>query len=103
MMEGFGLDAATKDIDEAWLGGLPANWDVERLKNVVSVLFSNVDKHSKEEECPVRLCNYSDVYHNDRIHSDLDFMQATATTEEIERFRLATDDVTDHEGLGSMG
>ena len=92
-MDGPGPYPTMKDSGVEWLGEVPAHWDVERLKNVVSVLFSNVDKHSKEEEHPVRLCNYSDVYYNDRIHSDLDFMKATATTEEIERFRLAADDV----------
>ena len=92
-MDGPGPYPTMKDSGVAWLGDVPAHWDMERIKNVVSVLFSNVDKHSKEEEHPVRLCNYSDVYYNDRIHSDLDFMKATATTEEIERFRLAADDV----------
>lgn len=83
----------TKDSGVECLEETPAHWEVERIKNVVSTHLSNVDKHSKEGEHPVRLCNYSNVYHNDHIHCDLDFMEATATTEEIERFRLATDDV----------
>jgi type I restriction enzyme M protein len=45
-----------------WLGEIPAHWEVRRLKFVASVIFSNVDKHSKEEELPIRLCNYVDVY-----------------------------------------
>ena len=54
---------------------------------------SNVDKHVKLNENPVRLCNYVDVYHNERISADLDFMRATATDREIERFRLERGDV----------
>ena len=54
---------------------------------------SNVDKHTKEGEYPVRLCNYVDVYKNDRIFASMPFMQATATKEEIERFRLERGDV----------
>ena len=54
---------------------------------------SNVDKHTREGEHPVRLCNYVDVYKNDRISSTMPFMQATATKEEIERFRLERGDV----------
>ena len=54
---------------------------------------SNVDKHTKDDEQPVRLCNYVDVYKNDRIRSGMAFMRATATTDEIERFRLRSGDV----------
>ena len=54
---------------------------------------SNVDKHTKENEFPVRLCNYVDVYKNDRITQEMSFMRATASRDEIERFRLKQDDV----------
>jgi type I restriction enzyme S subunit len=54
---------------------------------------SNVDKLTKEGELPVRLCNYIDVYKDDRITERLAFMQATATPEELERFRLQAGDV----------
>ena len=76
-----------------WLGDVPSHWGVRRLRNIADVRFSNVDKHAKEDERAVRLCNYSDVYHNDRVRSDMDFMRATATDYEVERFRLATGDV----------
>jgi type I restriction enzyme S subunit len=52
-----------------------------------------VDKHSIDGEVPVRLCNYVDVYKNDRITADLTFMNATATPSEIERFKIAAGDV----------
>ena len=54
---------------------------------------SNVDKHTKDDELPVRLCNYVDVYKNDRIKHEREFMHATASAEEIERFGLKRDDV----------
>lgn len=54
---------------------------------------SNVDKHSVEGEHPVRLCNYVDVYRNDRIRDDMEFMAATATDAQIERFTLRAQDV----------
>ena len=76
-----------------WLGDVPAHWEVRRLRNVIDMRVSNVDKHVKEDEAPVRLCNYVDVYKNDYIHEQMNFMQATATNEEIERFRLEKDDV----------
>ena len=76
-----------------WLGDVPAHWDVRRLRNTVDMRVSNVDKHVKEDEQPVRLCNYVDVYKNNYVHEQMDFMLATATAEEIERYRLKKDDV----------
>ena len=76
-----------------WLGDLPEHWEVRRLRNVADMRVSNVDKHVKDGENPVRLCNYVDVYNNDYIDKRMVFMHATATNEEIERFRLERDDV----------
>ncbi|MDP3029024.1 MAG: restriction endonuclease subunit S [Deltaproteobacteria bacterium] len=76
-----------------WLGDIPEHWDVRRIRNAVDMRVSNVDKHTKEGELPIRLCNYVDVYKNDRITERVSFMQATATAEEIERFRLEPSDV----------
>jgi len=75
------------------LGQVPAHWEVLRTRNVVDMKVSNVDKHSKEGELPVRLCNYVNVYKNGRITENLSFMRATATFEEVVRFRLEIDDV----------
>ena len=76
-----------------WLGDVPAHWDVRRLKSVVDMRVSNVDKHVKDGELPVRLCNYVDVYQSERITEDVPFMRATATASEIARFRLHLGDV----------
>ena len=84
---------AYRDSGVPWLGEVPEIWAVKRLRNSAEMRVSNVDKHSKEDERPVRLCNYVDVYKNDRIRSGIPFMRATATAEEIERFRLCKNDV----------
>ncbi len=75
------------------LGDVPEHWEVRRLRSVAEVRVSNVDKHTKENELPVRLCNYVDVYNNDRISHAMPFMTATASQEEIKRFRLNSNDV----------
>ena len=54
---------------------------------------SNVDKKTVEGQEVVRLCNYVDVYKNDYITDELDFMQATATRSQIEGFQLKAGDV----------
>jgi type I restriction enzyme S subunit len=82
-----------KDSGVPWFGIIPEKWKCLRLRNAVDLLVSNVDKHTKENELPVRLCNYVDVYKRDYLTSSMQYMKATATKEEIERFRLHTDDV----------
>jgi type I restriction enzyme S subunit len=84
---------AMKDSGVPWLGEVPEHWEVRRLRNAAEMRVSNVDKHTKEDEQPVRLCNYVDVYKNDRIRASMVFMQATATRDEIARFRLEAGDV----------
>lgn len=64
-----------------------------RLKQVANVTVSNVDKKSVEGERAVRLCNYTDVYYNERITPDLPFMDATATTDQLASFNLRAGDV----------
>lgn len=54
---------------------------------------SNVDKKTKEGERPVRLVNYTDVYYNQKITSDLELMKATASDEHIERFGVVPGDI----------
>ena len=82
-----------KPSADEWLGDMPDHWEVRRLRTVVDMRVSNVDKHTKEDEFPVRLCNYVDVYKHDRITPAMPFMTATASRDEIERFRLERDDV----------
>ena len=76
-----------------WTEAVPAGWRVTRLDAVADVLFSNVDKHTIDGEKPVWLCNYVDVYKNDRITSDIDFMEASALDREIRKFQIRRDDV----------
>jgi type I restriction enzyme S subunit len=89
----FKRHPAYKDSGVEWLREIPAHWEVKRLKTLASVQLSNVDKKSVEGEEPVRLCNYTDVYYNERITSDLEFMTATAAREQVRRFSLLAGDV----------
>src|SRR3990170_5396390 len=84
---------AYKASGSKWLGDIPAHWKVRRLKYVAASNFSGVNKHTVDDETPVRLCNYVDVYYNDYITPDIAFMEATATQTEIARFTLKKGDV----------
>ena len=81
-----------KDSGVEWLGEVPEGWEVVRLKQVCQVFPSNVDKKSYEDQPPIKLCNYTDVYYNEAITSELEFMAATATIEQIQKFSLKAGD-----------
>ena len=77
-----------------WLGQIPEHWSAVRLQQVASYFTSSVDKKSNDGELPVRLCNYTDVYYQERIREDSgEFMSATASAHEIARFGLLVGDV----------
>ncbi len=90
-----GVDAsvALKSSGIEWLGDVPGHWEIALLKHVADVRFSGVDKHSHDDEIPVLLCNYTDVYKNDKITDGMDLMRATATAGEIARLTLKAGDV----------
>jgi len=75
------------------LGWIPQEWEVVKLIDIANIFVSNVDKNCFENELPVKLCNYTDVYKNDYITSKLEFMKATATEAEIKKFNLVKGDV----------
>jgi type I restriction enzyme S subunit len=90
-----GLDPAAprKDSGVAWLGQVPAHWEVKRLKTNADIIPSNIDKKSYDDELPIQLCNYTDVYYNDIIVPEMPFMQATASQEQIHKFSLKAGDI----------
>lgn len=73
--------------------GFGGTWRNHHLREIADVLVSNVDKKSSEDELPIRLCNYNDVYYNAYITRDMDFMHATATRRELDKFSLCKGDV----------
>ncbi len=82
-----------KDSGIEWLGEIPIHWSIRKLKFVSSVKLSGVDKKTLDGELQVKLCNYTDVYKNEFISEELDFMEATATKNEIAKSTLNKGDV----------
>ena len=72
---------------------MPHGWRIVRLGDVADVAFSGVDKRTVAGELPVQLCNYTDVFYNRRIHQGMEFMTATATSAECDRWTLMEGDV----------
>jgi len=69
------------------------DWKKVKLEAVCNVITSNVNKKTFNNEILVRLCNYMNVYKNFYITSELNFMEASATTSEIKKFQLKKNDV----------
>lgn len=78
---------------DAWQREIPPTWTVRPLRSVAEYAVSNVDKIPSDDELPVLLCNYTDVYNNETVHLGMEFMRGTATQAEIDKFRLLTHDV----------
>ena len=72
---------------------MSGDWQDRRLADIADIRVSNVDKKSNPVEQPVRLCNYMDVYSNLYVGPELEFMEASASPSEIERFALKRGDV----------
>jgi hypothetical protein len=70
-----------------------SRFDVMAMKRIAFIQSSNVNKIVDAEELPIRLCNYVDVYYNDRITDKLAFSAGSATPREIEKFKLRPCDV----------
>ncbi|AHJ12199.1 restriction endonuclease subunit S [Sulfurospirillum multivorans] len=76
-----------------WLGVIPNEWKIKKLKYISEIISSNVDKKSYEGQEKVLLCNYVDVYKNDLVTNKIDFMEATANESEIKKFSLQFGDI----------
>lgn len=61
-----------------------------KLGDIANVEISGVDKKCIDQEMPVRLCNFVDVYRNWAITSEMaeGFMEATARQVEISKFTI---------------
>ncbi|MFU2158429.1 restriction endonuclease subunit S [Caldisericum sp. AR60] len=105
--QGLMHDLLTKGIDENWqirnekthkfkdspLGRIPEEWEVVRLGDIADIKLSNVDKKIDLKEKIIRLCNYLEVYQNDYITKGMNFMYASATNNEIKKFKISKGDV----------
>lgn len=69
------------------------SFPTRRLKSIAEVRPSNVDKLTRVGESVVSICNYVDVYKNDDITGDIQFLQGSATDAQIEAFTLRPGDI----------
>ena len=70
-----------------------SQFETKAIKHVALVQSSNVDKVVDAGELSIQLCNYVDVYYNDRITDRISFSGGSAKPREIEKFALRSGDV----------
>ncbi|QYS88811.1 restriction endonuclease subunit S [Flavobacterium davisii] len=76
-----------------WQNKISSDRKIVPLFYIADFSISPVDKIIKEEEEKVSLCNYTDVYKNKYITSDLEFMEGSASENEINRFQIQDGDI----------
>ncbi|WP_459926323.1 restriction endonuclease subunit S [Flavobacterium covae] len=76
-----------------WQNKILSDRKIVPLFYIADFSISPVDKIIKEEEEKVSLCNYTDVYKNKYITSDLEFMEGSASENEINRFQIQDGDI----------
>jgi type I restriction enzyme S subunit len=82
-----------KDSGIEWIGEIPRHWELKRLKYISEIIPSNVDKHIYEDEIQVELCNYTDVYKNDKIDSNTILSKGSCNSSEYDKYHVKLYDV----------
>lgn len=90
---GLNSNVRLKPSGIEWLGEIPKHWEARRLRTLAAVRASGVDKNTNEGEVPVMLCNNVNIYKNEYLTAQINFMEATATQEEICKFDLRAGDL----------
>lgn len=73
--------------------GKMSEWQEKKLRQIVEIKVSNVDKKIYPNKTLVKLCNYMDAYSNDYISNKLPFSVGSADSNEIQKFGLRQGDV----------
>ncbi len=84
-----------KDSGVEWLGNIPENWSVYKMKTLGSFSASGIDKKINDKEIPVKLLNYTNVYGNKALTIDgkTAFGETTTTKDKITDYSIKKGDI----------
>jgi type I restriction enzyme S subunit len=91
--KGLNPNVKLKNSGIEWIGEIPEGWVVGKLKHNSELKISSVDKHIYEDEIQVIVCNYTDVYYNEFITTNLELRRGSCTIEEFSKYKLEKGDV----------
>ncbi|MDU7240414.1 restriction endonuclease subunit S [Clostridium sp.] len=84
-----------KESGVEWLGKIPNEWLILKLRNLGNISTSSVDKKIEEKDKIVKLVNYVDIYNSKtkEIYNNSDYMKVSAKEKQIETCDLIKGDV----------
>jgi type I restriction enzyme, S subunit len=72
---------------------LPNGWELRSLGELGTISGAGVDKVSRSSDVPIKLLNYMDVHRNTFVTPAIDFMDTTATKDQIRNCSLIKGDI----------
>lgn len=82
-----------KDSGIDWIGKIPENWKVKRVKDIVNLRGGGIDKKIIEGEKIVNLVNFTDVFKLKKLDNNLDYMQVSCREDKISNVSLIKNDL----------
>lgn len=81
--------------ENQFIGNIPADWTIKAARNLGVFTGAGVDKKISDDETPVRMINYLDVYRskNGEVNIYDDLMVTTASIEKIQSVKVNTGDI----------
>ncbi len=90
-----GLDSGvpTKNSGLAWLGPIPTEWQLTRLKHLAEVRASGIDKNRRAKETDIRFLGTATVYNIRELRNDLSLEIASVSATELQAYLLRQGDI----------
>ena len=82
-----------KSVDFFFLNQIPSHWDLKRVKYISRLSLSSVDRKIDEEEIPVNICHYPEVYNNELINSGTSFEEGSCSESQLASFKIMKGDI----------
>ncbi len=83
-----------KNSGVKWIGDIPENWEVIKMRNIGTFSSSGIDKKINENEPLVKIINYTDVYRNNTfILKNNDYMVVSTTEDKIKKHNVNEGDL----------
>lgn len=76
-----------------WIGEIPEDWQLIKLKNISVMRLSSVDRHIYKDELQVPICHYPQAYKNEKIDRSTKLSKGSCTEDEFNKFKLERGDV----------
>ena len=89
------LTREMKDSGIEWIGEIPKDWKVRRLRFLGKFSSSGINKKINKNEKPIKIVNYLDVYNNETftLDNNQSYMVVTATENQIKNHLLQKGDL----------